>query len=110
MARTKGSKNKATKKTVAFDDQIAAEKAEKEKLELVKAEITAAIAESTNRLKETNKQLRAIDRRIAKLEAQKAEADLAAASAAKRIEIQEAITALLDGGMAEDEILEKLKK
>ncbi len=111
MARPKGSKNKATlAKQVSFEDQLVVERAEKEKLELVKAELTATIAESTERLKETNKQLRAADRRIAKLEAKKAEADLAAASAAKRVEIQNTITHLLDSGVAEDEILAKLNK
>ena len=111
MARPKGSKNKTTlAKQVSFEDQLVVERAEKEKLELVKAELTAAIAESTQRLKETNKQLRAADRRIAKLEAKKAEAELAAASAAKRVEIQNTITHLLDSGVAEDEILAKLNK
>lgn len=111
MARQKGSKNKATlAKQAAFEDQLVAEQAEKEKLELVKSELAATIAESTERLKETNKQLRAVDRRIAKLEAKKAEAELAAASAAKRVEIQNTIAQLLDNGVAEDEILEKLNK
>ena len=111
MPRPKGSKNKAahTKQPI-WEDQLAAEKAEREKLELAKAELTAAITESTAKLKETNKQIRAVDKRIGKLEAKRAEEEMAAASAAKRVEIQNTITHLLDSGVAEDEILAKLNK
>jgi len=111
MPRPKGSKNKISRgKQPQWDVQLAAEQAEKEKLELAKAELTAVIDENSARLKETNKKLRSVDRRIAKLEAKRTEAELAAASAAKRVEIQQVITRLLDSGVAEDDILDKLNK
>ena len=111
MPRSKGSKNKTTRvKKPQWDEQLAAEQAEKERLEHEKAELTAVVEENTARLKETSKKLRAVDRRIAKLEAKRAEAEAAAASAAKRVEIQQVITRLLDSGVAEDDILEKLNK
>ena len=110
MPRPKGSKNKTSRgKHLQWDEQLAVEQAEKEELELAKAELTAVIEENSARLKETNKKLRSVDRRIAKLEAKRAEAELAAVSAAKRVEIQQVITQLLDSGVAEDDILSKLK-
>lgn len=111
MARPKGSKNKATRvKRSSYDEQIALEGEERDRLILEKASLEATITESRERLKETNKLLRTSERRLAKLEAKKAEADAEAAAAAKRLDIQNAIAALLDGGMTEDEVLAKLNK
>lgn len=108
MGRPKESKNKKT--AVNLDTQIAKEQEQKTALEAEQAEIQKTIDDAKAKLKAKNRELRAVTKRLASLEAKKAEADLAAASAAKRAEIQNTITKLLDSGVAEDEILEKLNK
>ena len=108
MGRPKGSKNKKT--AINLDTQIAKEQEQKAALEAEQAEIQKTIDDAKTKLKAKNKELRAVTKRLVSLEAKKAEADLAAASAAKRVEIQNTITQLLDSGVAEDEILEKLNK
>lgn len=108
MGRPKGSKNKKT--AVDLDTQIAKEQEQKAALEAEKAEIQKTIDDAKAKLKTKNKELRGVAKRLASLEAKKAEAVLAAASAAKRVEIQNTIAHLLDSGVDEDEILEKLNK
>ena len=108
MPRPKGSKNKKT--AVNLNTQIAKEQEQKATLEAEQAEIKKTIDDAKTKLKAKNKELRAVTKRLASLEAKKAEAELASASAAKRVEIQNTIAHLLDSGVPEDEILEKLNK
>lgn len=108
MSRPKGSKNKKT--LVNLDAQIAKEQELKATLEAEQIEIVKTIEDAKAKLKAKNKEIRTVTKRLSSLEAKKAEADLIAASAAKRVEIQDMITSMLNGGMNEDDILEKLKK
>lgn len=108
MPRPKGSKNKKT--LVNLDAQIANEQELKAVLEAEQAEIVKTIEAAKAKLKAKNKEIRAVTKRLSNLEAKKAEADLVAASAAKRVEIQDTIASMLNSGMNEDDILEKLKK
>ena len=108
MARPKGSKNKQVK-VVDFDARIAERKAAKADLEMEQETILGVIKGNQDRLKDVKKDIRSIEREIVKLEAQKAEADAAAAAALAQEEIQKRVAALVAEGTPLDEILEKLK-
>ena len=108
MSRPKGSKNKKT--LVNLDVQIAKELEQKTVLEAEQAEIEKTIENAKEKLKVKKKEIRTVTKRLSTLEAKKAEADIVAVSAAKRVEIQDTIASLLNSGMNEDDILDKLKK
>ena len=108
MPRPKGSKNKK-KVAVGFEAELAALNAEKLDLETAQAAIIASIAEEHEKLKANKKDIKTIDKKILKLEAQKAEADAAAAASLMQEEVQKRVVALVSEGKSLEDILEKLK-
>ena len=109
MPRTKGSKNKPKTVTVDYAAQIAEKQSAKEALSVEIASITANIDSLKTDLKEKKASLKAIDKEIVKLEAEKEKADAKAAEEAKRAEAESVLKKLLAEGMSADEILAKLK-
>ena len=109
MARPKGSKNKKTLSVVGVDAQIAEFAAQKKELETAQAAILETLAETNAKLKENRRNIKAIDRKILKLEAKKTEADAAAAAALMQEEVQKRVAALVAEGKSMDDILSKLK-
>lgn len=116
MPRTKGSRNKVKPAANDYAAQIAEIQKEKEAAEAEVAKTNASIEElktDLKSLKETLKMqkadVKAADKKLAKLEEEKAKADAAAEAEAKKIQAQEMINQLLAEGMSADEILEKLK-
>ena len=110
MPRPKGSKNKkSTKAAIDFTAQIEDRKAARADLENEQATILSVIKSNQERMKDVKRDLRAIDKEIAKLEAKKAEADAAAAAALMQEEVQKRVAALVAEGKTKEEILEMLK-
>ena len=109
MARPKGSKTKKAGAATGIDAQIAELGAQKLDLETAQAAIIASIAESNSLLKENKKEIKAVEKKILKLEAKKAEAETAAKVAEMEGEIQKRINALVADGSSLEDILEKLK-
>ena len=108
MPRPKGSKNR--KKTeISIESQFAALTAQKRELEAAQAAIIASIAEDNAKLKANKKEIRAVERKLRKLEAQRAEADAAASAARMQQEVMKRLSELTAEGMSLEEILEKLK-
>ena len=110
MPRPKGSKNKKSKKAVVdFTAQIEERKAAKADLENEQATILSVNKSNQERMKDVKRDIRSVEKEIAKLEAKKAEADAAAAAALMQEEIQKRIAALVAEGKTREEILEMLK-
>ena len=110
MPRPKGSTNKKSKKAaVDFTAQIAERKAAKADLENEQATILSVIKSNQERLKDVKRDIRSVEKEIAKLEAKKAEADAAAAAALMQEEVQKRVAALVAEGKTREEILEMLK-
>lgn len=112
MPRPKGSKNKVRiPKGGAVDlaSMIAEKNAEKDQLNEEIASIQANINDLKAQLKEKRAVLKAADKAVAKLEAQKTAAEAKAAQQARQAEIDSALQKLISDGMSVDEILDKLK-
>ena len=110
MPRPKGSKNKKSTKAVAdYSAQIEERKAAKADLENEQATILGVIKSNQDRLKDVRKDIRAVEKEIAKLEAKKAQADAAAAAELMQEEIQKRVAELAAEGKTLEDILEKLK-
>ena len=112
MPRPKGSKNKVRiPKGGAVDhaSMIAEKNAEKDQLNEEIASIQANINDLKAQLKEKRAALKAADKAVAKLEAQKTPAEAKAAQQARQAEIDSALQKLISDGMSVDEILDKLK-
>ena len=110
MSRPKGSKNKKTLiKNADLEAQLAARKTAKADLEKEEETILSVIADNQARLKTIKKDLRTIDKEIAKLEAKQAEAAAAAKAEGAKIELQGRIEELIKAGVSAEDILEKLK-
>ena len=110
MPRPKGSKNKKSAKAVIdFTAQIEDRKAAKADLENEQATILSVIKSNQERLKDVKRDIRSVEKEIAKLEAKKAEADAAAAAALMQEEVQKRVAALVADGKTREEILEMLK-
>ena len=110
MSRPKGSKNKKTlMKESGLGSQISEKKAAAAELEKQQEAILSAIASSQEKLKEVKKNLKSLNRDIAKLEAKQLEAETAASVAAKAKELHATIDKLIAEGGSVDEIMEKLK-
>ena len=110
MPRPKGSKNKKSIQTVAqVNEQISAQQQIKSGLEARQAKILAAIDEQKNLLKELKRDLRTVEKALLSLEEKKAEAMLIEDAAAKKEEIEKAVTKLVSSGKSADEILNMLK-
>ena len=110
--RPKGSKNKVRiPKGGAVDlaSMIAEKNAEKDQLNEEIASIQANINDLKAQLKEKRAALKAADKAVAKLEAQKTAAEAKAAQQARQAEIDSALQKLISDGMSVDEILNKLK-
>ena len=112
MPRPKGSKNKVRiPKGGAVDlaSMIAEKNAEKDQLNEEIASIQANINDLKAQLKEKRATLKAADKAVAKLEAQKTAAEAKAAQQARQAEIDSALQKLISDGMSVDEILDKLE-
>lgn len=116
MPRTKGSKNKVKVAGSDYAALIAQAQKEKEEAEAEVAKTNASIDElktDLRSMKETLKMqkadVKAAEKKLTKLEEEKAKADAAAEAEAKKMQAQEMINQLLADGMSADEILEKLK-
>lgn len=110
MPRTKGAKNKPKKGiAVNFADEIASKSAEKDNLVTEIGELEENISALKKTLKEKNAELKAVNKKIAKLEEQNAAFDAAQEEAAKKAEIESVLNNLLANGVSASEILEKLK-
>ena len=88
---------------------IAEKNAEKDQLNEEIASIQANINDLKAQLKEKRAALKAADKAVAKLEAQKTAAEAKAAQQARQAEIDSALQKLISDGMSVDEILNKLK-
>lgn len=110
MARPKGSKNKKTiAKSANIEAQMAEKAAAKEALDREAEAIAQMIAENTEKLKDIRKEQKALDRQIAKLEAQKAQAEALALAESKKQELQAKIDTLIADGKSIDDIIGMLK-
>lgn len=114
MPRPKGSKNKvkSTRKVTSTADLaalIADKFSAKEALAAEIAVLTDNLSALKAELKQKTAALKAVDKELAKLETQKAEADAKAAEEAKKAELDEMIKKLMADGVSAAEILEKLK-
>lgn len=110
MPRPKGSKNKKTAVDASgIENQIAQKIDAKAALEAEQKSIEAVIAENNAKLKSVKKDIRALDKQLASLQAKKAEAEAAALVAEKQQDIQAAIQNLVAEGKSLDDILSMLK-
>ena len=108
MARTKGSKNRAKAKRNDLDSinaQIVEKLNQKSALEQEAKSLTAAIAESKQRLKEIRGSLKKLDKNIAALESMREELGTEKMMEKAMSELQPKITALLNSGKTIDEIM-----
>ena len=110
MARPKGSKNKKTLLSGGqIEEQLAAKRAAKAKLEGEEQDILASLEELKLSLRSKRKELRAADKAIKILEEKKLQADAIAVAAAQKEEIEKAVSKLVSSGKTAEEILDLLK-
>lgn len=108
MARPKGSKNKSKADKMDLASTLNAKTAEKAQLEQNIAETLDEISRLKTQLKANRTALKSVEKAIAKLEAQKAEADTKATLEAQKSELESAVQNLLAEGMSMDDIIRKL--
>ena len=106
MSRPKGSKNKATlAKLSSVGPELDALNKQKAKLEADRDKLGAEIEEKKTAYKALIKDIKDIEKKIAKLEAKKSEADAAAAAEYAKEEVQKRVAALFAEGKSLDDIL-----
>ena len=102
----------ATKKNIEFFEarraELEAKLAEKAQLEQKITEALAEIDRLKAQLKANRTSLKSVEKSIAKLETQKAEADAQAILKAQKSKLNSAIQNLLDAGVSVDDIIHKL--
>lgn len=109
MSRPKGSKNKKTLLSEAhLDEKIAAQRTACKKLEDEEAKLLASMEDLKNQLKAKKKEIKSADRALNALLEKKNQAELAAAAAAKKQEIEDVVSSLVSSGKSADEILDML--
>ena len=108
MARPKGSKNKSKEDKMDLMSTLNTKTAEKTQLEQNIAETLDEISRLKTQLKANRTALKSVEKAIAKLEGQKAEADAKATLEAQKSELESAIQNLLAEGMSMDDIIHKL--
>ena len=107
MPRPKGSKNKPKVTDVAAS--LAAAREKKDTLNAQKEELASLIAEKKLSLKAINKDIKALDAQIGKLEAKLAAQEAAEKAAESQKALQDKIQELLDSGLNYNDILELIK-
>lgn len=108
MPRPKGSQNKSKSNKMNFAAAMEAKLAEKAQLEQKITEALVEIDRLKAQLKANRTSLKSVEKSIAKLETQKAEADAQAILKAQKSKLNSAIQNLLDAGMSMDDIIHKL--
>ena len=108
MPRPKGNQKKPKTNKMDFASAMESKMAEKAQLEQNISETLAEIERLKAQLKANRSSLNSVEKAIAKLKTQKAEADAQAAREAQRAKLESAIQNLLDAGVSMDDIIRKL--
>lgn len=110
MPRPKGSKNKKTLEAEArLGERIAEQRSALAQLEKEQNKLLKEIAARKDRLKLVQKELRRGEKALEKLAAKKLEVDAEAAEAAKKQEMHQLVSALMESGLSSQEILRRLE-